>query len=72
MKITPMKTGLAAIAAITMAGLVHGAPAQKPNIVFFINDDQVKEQVVLDLGEILDLVTDEENRRGSRSSPVRR
>ena len=41
------------VAVITMAGLTLGASDKRPNIIFFINDDQVKEEIGCYGGKVL-------------------
>ena len=48
------KAVLSIFAALAMAGLAQGAPPKKPNIIiFFINDDQIRDQVGCYGGNVL-------------------
>ena len=47
------KAVLSIFAALAMAGLAQGATPKKPNIIFFINDDQIRDQVGCYGGNVL-------------------
>jgi len=54
------------VAVITMAGLTLGASNKRPNIIFFITDDQVKQEIGCYGGKVLTPHLDRLAREGMR------